>query len=167
MTPDPTEYVPIPVRFDFDALAPSVSKAVADLHQAAVDDLTAAGVDAQLVELVRLRASQLNGCAYCVDTHARDARRAGASAQRVDAVAIWRDAPLFTRAERAALALTETVTRLSETHAPGEVVADVLAVLGERQTAAVLGLIVSINAWNQIGVTSRCWPVTDRRAAAT
>lgn len=155
-------YVPVPVRFDFDALAPATSKAVAGLHQAAIEDLTTAKVDPQLIELVRLRVSQINGCAYCVDTHANDARGAGVSPQRVDAVAIWPDAPLFTEAERAALALTDSVTRLSETHAPDSVVADALRVLGQQQTAAILGLIVSINAWNEIGVTSRCWPISPR-----
>lgn len=155
-------YVPVPVRFDFDALALATSKAVAGLHQAAIEDLTTAKVDPQLIELVRLRASQINGCAYCVDTHANDARGAGVSPQRVDAVAIWPDAPLFTEAERATLALTDSVTRLSETHAPDSVVADALRVLGQQQTVAILGLIVSINAWNEIGVTSRCWPISPR-----
>lgn len=155
-------YVPVPVRLDFDALAPATSRAVAALHQAAIEDLAAAEVDSQLIELVRLRASQINGCAYCVDTHANDAREAGVSPQRVDAIAIWPDAPLFTEAERAALALTDSVTRLSETHVPDSVVTDALRVLGRQQTAAILGLIVSINAWNEIGVTSRCWPISPR-----
>ena len=116
----------------------------------------------ELIELVRLRASQINGCAYCVDTHAHNARHAGASVQRVDAVAIWLDSPLFTHSERAALALTDSVTRLSETHAPESVVAEALMVLGQQLTAAILGLIISINAWNEIGVTSRCWAVPQR-----
>ena len=84
-TTEPTSYVPMPIRFDFDAHAPATAKAVADLHQAAIDDLINAGIDPQLIELVRLRASQINGCAYCVDSHARDARKTGVSAQRVDA----------------------------------------------------------------------------------
>ena len=155
-------YVEIPVRFDFDALAPKASRAVATLHKAAIADLAAAGVEQGLIELIRLRASQLNGCAYCVDMHAADARSAGVSGQRLDMLAVWEDAPCYTAAERAALALTETVTRLSETHAPGPVVAEALTVLGEQRTAAILALIVSINAWNEIGVTSRCWPVGPR-----
>ncbi len=155
----PAAYVPVPVRFDFDAHAPAVSKAVMTLHKAAVADLAAAGVDQGLIELIRLRASQLNGCAYCVDTHAADARKAGVSDQRVDLLPVWEDAPLYTAEERAALKLTETVTRLSETRAPGEVVREAVTCLGEAKAAAILGLIISINAWNQIGVTSRCWPV--------
>ena len=158
----PAAYVEIPVRFDFDALAPKTSAAVMALHKAAAADLKAAGVEQGLTELVRLRASQLNGCAYCVDMHAADARAAGVSGQRVDLLPVWADAPVFTARERAALALTESVTRLSETRAPGPVVAEALKVLGEAETAAVLALIVSINAWNEIGVTSRCWPVGPR-----
>ena len=155
-------FVEIPVRFDFDALAQKTSRAVGALHQAAIADLVAAGVEQGLIELVRLRASQLNGCAYCVDMHAADARTAGVSGQRLDLLPVWEDAPLFTAQERAALALTESVTRLSETHVPGPVVAEALQVLGEAKTAAILALIVSINAWNEIGVTSRCWPVGPR-----
>ena len=157
-------YVSIPVRFDFDALAPAVSAAVMTLHKAAIKDLAKAHVDQGLVELVRLRASQLNGCAYCVDMHTPDARAAGVSAQRIDLLPVWADAPVYTAAERAALALTESVTRLSETHVPEAVTADALRELGEARTAAVLGLIVSINAWNEIGVASRCWPVGPRDA---
>jgi AhpD family alkylhydroperoxidase len=152
-------YVEIPVRFDFDSLAPKASRAVATLHKAAIADLAAAGVEQGLIELVRLRASQLNGCAYCVDTHSADARTAGVSGQRLDMLPVWADAPCYTAGERAALALTESVTRLSETHAPEPVVAEALKALGEAQTAAILALIVSINAWNAIGVASRCWPV--------
>jgi AhpD family alkylhydroperoxidase len=157
-------YVSVPVRLDFDSLAPAVSAAVTTLHRAAMKDLARAGVEQGLVELVRLRASQLNGCAYCVDLHAEDARKAGVSAQRVDLLPVWADAPVYTAAERAALALTESVTRLAETHVPEPVTAAALRELGEARTAAVLGLIVSINAWNEIGAASRCWPVTLRSA---
>jgi AhpD family alkylhydroperoxidase len=155
-------YVPVPVRFDFEASAPKVSGAVMTLHKAAIADLAKAGVEQGLIELVRLRASQLNGCAYCVDMHSADARAAGVSDQRVDLLPVWEDAPSYTAQERAALALTEAVTRLSETHASEPVVREALTVLGEAKTAAILGLIVSINAWNQVGVTSRCWPVGPR-----
>src|SRR6516225_870415 len=138
-------YVEIPVRFDFDTLAPKASRAVMTLHNAAIADLAAAGVEQGLIELVRLRASQLNGCAYCVDMHSADARKAGVSDQRVDLLPVWEDSPFYTAAERAALALTESVTRLSETHAPQSVVSRALSVLGPERTAAILGLIISIN----------------------
>src|SRR5215469_273694 len=96
---EPTAYVEVPVRFDFDSLAPSVSAAVNRLHTAAVADLGKAGVEQGLIELIRLRASQINGCAYCVDTHSADARAAGVSAQRVDLLPVWADAPLYTAEE--------------------------------------------------------------------
>ena len=118
--------VDIPVRLDFDQLVPRFSRAVASLDHAATGELDRAGVDAGLREIVRLRASQLNGCAYCVDQHAADGRAAGLTDQTLHAVAIWRDSGLFTAAERAALELTESVTRLSETHVPDAVVAHVV-----------------------------------------
>ncbi|MGH1563665.1 carboxymuconolactone decarboxylase family protein [Mumia sp. DW29H23] len=155
-----TETLPlIPVRLDFDGLVPAFSRAVTALDDAATAELDRAGIPAGLRELVRLRASQINGCAYCVDLHSRAAGEAGVPAQLVHAVAIWPDSGLFTAAERAALALTESVTRLSETHVPDEVVAEATAAWGEEGTAALLALLVSINAWNAIGVTARCWPV--------
>jgi AhpD family alkylhydroperoxidase len=158
-----TDYVPVAVRFDFDTHAPSVSSAVSALHKAAVADSRKAGLDQGLVELIRLRASQLNGCAYCVDTHTVDARKAGVGNQRIDLLPVWEEAPCYTAAERAAFALVEAVVRLAETHAPAAVVQQARNELGEAKTAAVLGLIVSISAWNQIGVTSRCWPVDLRQ----
>src|ERR1700745_2158625 len=89
-------HVEIPVRFDFDSLAPRVSTAVMTLHKAAITDLKNAGVEQGLIEMVRLRASQLNGCAYCVDMHAADARAAGDSDQRIDPLP-WREhAPAYT-----------------------------------------------------------------------
>ena len=156
--------VDIPVRLDFDQLVPRFSRAVASLDHAATGELDRAAVDPAVRELVRLRASQLNGCAYCVDQHANDGRAAGVTDQKLHAVAIWRDSGLFTAAERAALELTESVTRLSETHVPDAVVDHARAVLGEEPLAALLSLIVAINVWNMIGVTTRCWPV--HRAAA-
>jgi AhpD family alkylhydroperoxidase len=154
--------VHIPVRLDFDAHAAAFSKAMSHLDNAATKELDRVEFDPKLRELVRIRASQINGCAYCVDTHTADARKAGVSGQRVDLLPVWEEAPVYTAAERAAFALVESVVRLHETHVPAAVVEEALAVLGEAQTAAVLGLTVSISAWNQIGVTSRCWPVALR-----
>jgi AhpD family alkylhydroperoxidase len=163
MTTITDSFLPVAQRLDFDALAPVFSRAVSDLDDAATEQLDLAGVDPALREFVRLRASQLNGCAYCVDLHARAARAAGAAAQRVDAVAVWRESGLFTAAERAALALAEDVTRLSETHVPDAVVKEAVAAFGEEAAAALVALIVTINVWNAIGVTTRCWTPTLRR----
>jgi AhpD family alkylhydroperoxidase len=151
--------VDIPVRLDFDQLVPRFSRAVASLDHAATGELDRAGVEPALRELVRLRASQLNGCAYCVDLHTKDGRAAGVADQKLHAVAIWRDSGLFTAAERAALDFTESVTRLSETHVPDSVVDHARAVLGEEQLSALLALVIAINVWNAIGVTTRCWSV--------
>ena len=156
--------VDIPVRLDFEAMVPRFARAVASLDHAATAELDRAGIQPPLRELVRLRASQLNGCAYCVDQHSRDGRAAGLTEQKLHAVAIWRDSALFTASERAALRLTESVTRLSETHVPEEEIAPALDLLGEERTAALISLVVAINVWNAIGVTTRCW--TPSREAA-
>ncbi|WP_454858367.1 carboxymuconolactone decarboxylase family protein [Promicromonospora soli] len=152
-----TALVPIPQRLDFDALAPTFSRAVNSLDAACTAELDRAGIDLVLRELVRLRASQLNGCAYCVDMHSVAALKHGATAQRIHAVAIWADSPFFTTQERAALQLTDAVTRLAETHVPRQVVDDALAVFTEAEAAAVISLVLTINLWNGIGVTTRCW----------
>jgi AhpD family alkylhydroperoxidase len=149
--------VRVPPRLDVDALVPAFSAAVEALDAAATAELDRAGTDPALRELLRLRASQLNGCAYCVDTHARDARRAGLRPQQVDAVAVWRESSFFTAAQRDALELTEAVTLLARTRVPEPVVAAAVARFGEQGTAALLALLVTINAWNTIGVTARCW----------
>jgi AhpD family alkylhydroperoxidase len=151
------QFVPMATRLDFDALVPAFSRAATDLDEAATAEAEQAGIDPVLRELIRLRASQLNGCAYCVDMHARAARQAGAAPQRVDAVAIWHDATLFTVEERAALDFAEQVTLLAETRVPEATVQDTLSAFGEKGTAALLSLIVAINMWNTIGVTTRCW----------
>lgn len=153
-----TDEIVLPaIRFDFDELAPGFSRALAHLDHAAVVELDAAGIPTGLRHLVKLRASQLNGCSYCVDMHSRDARDSGESFQRIAAVAVWEEAHFFTARERAAFELTDAVTRVSETHVPDSVVAHALAVFSEKEVSALLALIVSINAWNEIGVTARCW----------
>lgn len=153
-----TDAVVLPaIRFDFDELAPGFSRAMAHLDHAAVVELDKAGIPEGLRNLVKLRASQLNGCSYCVDLHSRDARDAGEPFQRIAAVAVWQEAHFFTARERAAFELTDAVTRLADTHVPDQVVAGALAVYSEKEVSALLSLIVSINAWNAVGVTARCW----------
>ena len=149
--------IPIPQRLDFDALAPVFSRAVSALHDAAGGEADRAGIDAGLRDLIKLRASQLNGCAYCVDLHTRDAAENGVAPQRIHAVAIWEDSPFFTGAERAAFRLTESITRLSETHVPDAVVEEAREWFDEPQLAALIALIITINVWNGIGVATRCW----------
>ncbi|MUL41166.1 carboxymuconolactone decarboxylase family protein [Streptomonospora sp. PA3] len=112
------------------------------------------------LELVKLRASQINGCAFCVDMHGKDAQKAGESAERLLAVAVWRESPLFTEAERAALALTEEATRLAD-HGTGvsdAVWQEAARHYDEPTLAALVVAISTINAWNRIAVATRMVP---------
>ncbi len=127
------------------------------LDHAATKELDHADIDPKLRELVRIRASQLNGCAYCVDRHTKDARAIGETEQRLYGVAVWRETPYFGDRERAALAWTETVTRLSETHVPDADYAAVAEHFQPAEVAALTALIVTINAWNAISVSTRAW----------
>ena len=147
----------VPVRLDFDAHAAGFARAVAHLDRAATKELDAAGIDPLLRELVRVRASQLNGCAYCIDMHTKDARAAGETEQRLYALPAWRETPFFTGRERAALALTEDVTLMARDHVPAAAYEAAAGQLAPGEIAALLSLIITINAWNAIGVTTRAW----------
>jgi AhpD family alkylhydroperoxidase len=147
----------IPVRLDFDAAVPAFSKAVTHLDNAATRELDRVGIPAGLRDLLKLRASQLNGCAYCVDMHSTDAATNGEPQQRIHAVGIWRESPFFTDRERAALAFTESVTRATETHVPQEDFDAVAAHWSPDEIGALVALIVTINAWTLIGVATRTW----------
>ena len=144
-------------RLDFEALAPHVDRAVAHLDHAVTKELDAVDFDHRLRELIRVRASQLNGCAFCVGMHTKDARAVGEAEQRLYALPVWRETPFFTDRERAALSFTETVTRLAETHVPAEAFDEVAAEFAPAEVAALLSLILVINAWNTISVATRCW----------
>ena len=144
-------------RLDFGRRAPGFLRAMAQLDRAATKELDLAGIDPRVRELVRIRASQLNGCAYCIDMHAKDARAIGETEQRIYALSAWRETPFFTDRERAALAFTETVTTLADTHVPDEAYAALAAEYSEQEIAALISLIVMINAWNAVGVATRAW----------
>ena len=147
----------IPVRLDFDTHAAGFARAMAHLDRAAIKELDRVDFDPRLRELVRIRASQLNGCAYCIDMHSKDARAIGETEQRIYALPAWRETPFFTARERAALAFTETVTRLADTHVPDEAYQQVAAAFTADEVGALVSLIVTINAWNTIGVATRTW----------
>ena len=147
----------IPVRLDFDAHAAAFSRALSHLDNAATKQLDAVDFDAKLRELVRIRASQLNGCAYCIDMHTKDARAAGETEQRIYALPAWRETPFFTARERAALAFTESVTLLAQTHVPMTAYQEVAEVYTPDEIAALVSLITVINAWNTVGVSTRTW----------
>jgi AhpD family alkylhydroperoxidase len=119
---------------------------------------TAKLIDPKLFELVKIRASQLNGCAYCIDMHTKDARLAGETEQRLYALSAWRETPFFTNRERAALEYTEAVTRVGDTHVPDDVHANVSALFDEDEMVALTFAVVVINAWNRLAISFRVPP---------
>jgi AhpD family alkylhydroperoxidase len=141
----------IPVRLDFDAHAAVFSRALTHLDNAATKELDRTGIDHRLRELLRLRVSQLNGCAYCVDMHSQDALRGGDSELRVHGVVAWRHAPYYTAQERAALALTEAITLIAD-GVPDDVWAEAERHFESAELAALVWAIVVINAWNRLAV---------------
>jgi AhpD family alkylhydroperoxidase len=149
--------ITIPVRLDFDSHAAGFARALAHLDQAAVKELDRVNFDSRLRELVRIRASQLNGCAYCIDMHTKDARAVGESEQRLYGISAWQDTPYFSAPERAALAFTEAVTLMADDHVPDAAYQAVAAHYSPDEVAALLALITTINAWNAIGVTTHAW----------
>jgi AhpD family alkylhydroperoxidase len=147
----------VPTRLDVDAAVPSFSKAMAHLDTTATKELDRVGIPAGLRDLIRLRASQVNGCAYCVDTHSKDAAENGESQQRIHAVSVWAESPFFTEKERAALGFAESVTRLTERHVPTADYDAVAAHWSPDEVGALLALIVAINGWNMLAVATRAW----------
>jgi AhpD family alkylhydroperoxidase len=113
------------------------------------------GLERSLIELVKLRASQINGCAYCVDMHTKDARSSGETEQRLYAVAVWHEAPFFSDRERAALAWTEAVTLVSEGHVPDSVYQCAKKYFNEKELVDLTVAIIAINGWNRLAVSFR------------
>jgi AhpD family alkylhydroperoxidase len=111
------------------------------------------GLERPLLELIRLRASYINGCAYCIDMHSKDARAAGETEQRLYAVPVWRETPFFTPRERAALAFTEAVTLIGNGGVPDDVYAAAREQFDERELVELTMVIVTINGWNRLAVT--------------
>ncbi|MFI6316916.1 carboxymuconolactone decarboxylase family protein [Nonomuraea sp. NPDC050556] len=143
------------VRLPVDTLAPHINRALNALDAAA----RKVSLEPALLELVRARASQLNGCAYCVDLHSRDARTAGETERRLYALPVWRETPFFTDRERTALELTEAATRLTEGPVTDEVFGRAAAEFTEVELAELIWAITVINAWNRLGATARPWPL--------
>jgi AhpD family alkylhydroperoxidase len=153
-TPNGTE---IPVRLDFERYAAGYARAMSQLERAATKELDRVDFDPRLRELVRIRASQINGCAYCIDMHTKDARAVGESEQRLYALPAWRETPFFTSRDRAALAFTESVTLLAVDHVPDAAYDAVAAEFSPDEVGALVSLIVTINAWNAISTSTRTW----------
>ena len=139
------------MRVDYAKMFPAGMRAMAALERAVRWHTLEPG----LLELVRIRASQINGCTYCLAMHNRDARARGEHQTRLDTVAAWREAPFFTARERAALAWCEAPTELPRTGAPDEVYAAVEAVFSPEEIAALTFAIVAINGWNRLAVGLR------------
>ncbi len=142
--------------------APGVMKAMMALQ----NEVAQSGLEPSLVGLVEIRASQINGCAFCLHMHTRDARARGETEQRIYLLDAWRESPLYSERERAALAWTEAVTLVSQTHVPDDVYEQTKAVFSEEELAKLTLLVVTINAWNRFSIAFRAiHPVTEKAAA--
>jgi AhpD family alkylhydroperoxidase len=125
------------------------------------------GLEPSLLELVKTRASQINGCAYCLDMHTKDARAHGETEQRLYALPAWRETPFFTERERAALAWTEAVTRVADGHVPDTVFEEVRPHFTDEELVNLTLAVVAINGWNRLAISFRAVPGTYQPAAAS
>ena len=138
-------------RMNFYQAAPDTIKALSALET----QIQSTGLEKSLIELVKIRASQINGCAYCINMHTEDARKRGETEQRIYLLSAWRESPLYSDRERAALAWTEAVTLISETHAPDDVYEQVRMQFSEQETVNLTMLVATINAWNRLAISFR------------
>ncbi|HEX8997003.1 MAG TPA: carboxymuconolactone decarboxylase family protein [Ktedonobacterales bacterium] len=141
-------------RMNYGKAAPGVMKAMGALETYIAD----CGIEPALQDLVKLRASQINGCAYCVDMHSLDARAGGETEQRLYALPVWHETPFFTERERAALLWTEKVTLISQDHVPDDVYERVRAHFTEEELANLTLIVATINAWNRLAISFRSVP---------
>jgi AhpD family alkylhydroperoxidase len=135
-------------------LAPAVAPALIGMSEAAAKS----GLEKPLLELVKIRASQINGCAFCLDMHTHDARKAGESEARIYLLNAWRESPVYSERERAALAWTEALTLVTEGHVPDAVYEETQRRFTEKELANLTAAIVAINAWNRIAIAFRYMP---------
>ncbi len=149
-------------RFDGMKVAPGAFQAMYGLEQY----LHGCGLEEKLLHLIKLRASQINGCAYCLDMHWKDLRAAGEDEQRLYSLDAWRECPYYTARERAALAWTEAVTLVAEGHVPDSVYEEVRPHFGDKELADLTLAVATINAWNRLAIASRTEPGTYRPAKA-
>jgi AhpD family alkylhydroperoxidase len=141
-------------RIDLMHVTPGILQAMLGLER----QVRKGGLDGTLLDLVRMRASQLNGCAYCLDMHSKDARASGESEQRLHGLVAWREAPYYSARERAALEWTEALTLVSETHVPDDVYERVRTHFTEDELMHLSLAIVAINGWNRLNVAARTVP---------
>ena len=140
-------------------LVPSLGEGLIGIGKA----VERSGLDRKLIELAKIRASQINGCAFCLKMHTADARRLGESEERIYLLDAWREAPCYTEIERAALAWTEAVTRL-QGGVPDEVFEEARAQLGDEKLANLTAAVAVINAWNRISIAYRFPPQVEARS---
>jgi len=148
-------------RIEYARAAPGAVKAMLDLEKY----VRQSGLEASLLELVRLRASQINGCAYCLDMHTQDARAGGETEQRLYTLSAWRETPFFSERERAALEWTEAVTEIGKDHVPDEVFERTRQHFSEGELTNLTLAVIAINAWNRLAIAFRAVPGSYRRSA--
>lgn len=141
-------------RIELQTIDPAAYKAMFGLEKY----LLTSGLDKTLLHLIKIRASQINGCAFCIDMHTKEARHHSETEQRIYALNAWRETPFFTAEERAVLALTEAVTLIAGNPVSDQVYAEVSQFFDENTIAKILMAIVTINAWNRIGITTQMIP---------
>jgi AhpD family alkylhydroperoxidase len=149
-------------RLNAYQVAPDTIKALMALETA----VQGTDLEQSLIELVKTRASQINGCAFCINMHTEDARKHGETEQRLYLLNAWRESPVYTDRERAAPAWTEAVTLVSETHVPDDVYQNVRAQFSEAETVNLTMLVATINAWNRIAISFRSIPPVKAKIAA-
>lgn len=138
-------------RINLGTAWPAGKKAMAALAAS----IAQSGLDKSLIELINIRASQINGCAFCLDIHTKDARAAGETEQRIYALSAWRETPFFSDVERAVLALTEEITLIADDGVDDEVFTEAAKHFDEETLGKVIMAIIDINSWNRLGVTQR------------
>ncbi len=144
----------MPQRLPYQTLAPEPYKALLAIEKY----LHSSGLDPKLIHLLKLRASQVNGCAFCIDMHSIDARAAGEPEHRLYALDAWRETPFFTDRERAALEWTEAVTLINQTHADDESFSRLRDFFSEKEIVDLTWLIAAINTWNRLAISFRLVP---------
>lgn len=149
-------------RMNYYQAAPETIKALLNVE----DVIKASGLELSLIELVKTRASQINGCAFCINMHTADARKNGETEQRLYLLNAWRESPLYTERERAALAWTEALTLIADTHAPDEDYEAMRAQFSEAEAVNLTMLIGAINAWNRVAIGFRAAHPVAKKAAA-
>lgn len=141
-------------RIDYRRYAQEALKAMLDLEKY----ISNSGLDHKLIHLMKMRASQINGCAYCIDMHSKDARALGETEQRLYELDAWRETPFYTDREQAALAWTEAITNVAQTHVPDDVYDEVRKQFSEKEIIDLTIVATVINMWNRLAIATRAVP---------